>query len=203
MSRFLQVIEAWDQPLTYHGICEICREVRNRLEAAEAFIKMKLPYFVTRTSPVSKKSGVLRLDVELDVEVKDDSDLVVTVTGPATSLCPCSKEISEYGAHNQRCRLRTSVRFRGADSIGVNELFEMMEWSASASVYPVLKRSDEKFVTEQAYHNPRFVEDTVRDLAAALKSDPRIAWFRCSSENFESIHQHNAYAQIESQKADS
>jgi GTP cyclohydrolase I len=116
------------------------------------------------------------------------------VSAPAASLCPCSKEISEYGAHNQRCRIEARVRFKG--ELWIEELVEVLERAASCPVYATLKRPDEKFVTEAAYDNPKFVEDIIRDLAVRLDKDKRIAFYEISSENFESIHNHNAYAQI-------
>ena len=120
------------------------------------------------------------------------------VKAPATSLCPCSKEISAYGAHNQRCEISARVRFKG--KLWIEDLVSIMEQSASAPVYAVLKRPDEKFVTEQAFDNPKFVEDIIRDLATGMESDGRITWYHIESENFESIHNHNAYAQIERAK---
>lgn len=197
MSRFVQVLRDWDRPLDYDGLKELCSALRQRLGAETASITVRFPYFVDRSAPISSEPGKLRLDVELTATVGANEDLVLTVAGPAASLCPCSKEISDYGAHNQRCKLSASIRMRRGESLSIEELFQVMENAASTGVYPTIKRADEKHVTEQAYLNPKFVEDTVRDLALALKSDQRIAWFRCASENFESIHQHNAYAQIE------
>ncbi|MHC4993741.1 MAG: GTP cyclohydrolase, FolE2/MptA family, partial [Planctomycetota bacterium] len=125
-------------------------------------------------------------------------DFVLGVKAPATSLCPCSKEISDYGAHNQRCLIEAKVRFQGM--LWIEELVDMVESAASTQVYSVLKRPDEKFVTEDAYNNPKFVEDIVRDLALILRREDRITWFSISSENFESIHNHQAYASIEMDK---
>ena len=119
---------------------------------------------------------------------------------PATSLCPCSKEISDYGAHNQRCVMEARVRFAPGRNMWIEELFELVERCASTQVFAVLKRPDEKFVTEDAYDHPKFVEDIVRDLALALDAEDRIAWYQVNSENFESIHNHNAYAFIEKNK---
>ena len=119
---------------------------------------------------------------------------------PATSLCPCSREIADYGAHNQRCELEVQVRFAKDQSMWIEELFELIEQAASAPVFAVLKRPDEKWVTEQAYDNPKFVEDIVRDLALTLDEEDRVVWYQVKSENFESIHNHNAYAQIERDK---
>ena len=197
MSRFVQLLRDWEQPLSYVAMREICLLARERLDARRACGTLRFPYFVNREAPVTGESGQLQLRITVDVSVGDCEELIVTVSGPATSLCPCSKEISTYGAHNQRCELTATVKFHADCEIGVEELFEMMERSASNAVYPTLKRVDEKYVTEAAYDNPKFVEDIVRDMAQTLKADSRIAWLRCGSENFESIHQHNAFARIE------
>ncbi|MCD0463073.1 GTP cyclohydrolase FolE2 [Roseiconus lacunae] len=198
MSRFVQLLRDFRQPLDYCRTIDLCGELRQRLKAEEASITVRFPFFVKRTAPVTSEPGLLRLDIELSVLVNDQEDLVVRVAGPATSLCPCSKEIAAYGAHNQRCQLSASVRFRDlSDCLSIDELFVTMEQAASASVYPTVKRIDEKYITERAYENPKFVEDTVRDLALRFRSERRISWFCCSTENFESIHQHNAFARIE------
>jgi len=142
------------------------------------------------------------LDIRVTFEASSDDtdDLVMGIKVPATSLCPCSKEISAYGAHNQRCEMEAKVRFTEGTHMWIEELFELVEAAASAPVYAVLKRPDEKHVTEQAYDNPKFVEDIVRDLAIAMENEPRIKWYQVTSENFESIHNHNAYAVVEKWK---
>ena len=132
--------------------------------------------------------------VRFECTANGEEDFVMSVAAPAASLCPCSKEISEYGAHNQRCRIEAKIRFKGM--VWIEEVVGMLEKAASCPVYAVLKRPDEKFVTERAYENPKFVEDIVRDLALVLEGDERITWYSINSENFESIHNHNAYAQI-------
>jgi GTP cyclohydrolase I len=119
---------------------------------------------------------------------------------PATSLCPCSKEISDYGAHNQRCEMTVRVRIAPGERMWIEELFDLVEMAASTQVFAVLKRPDEKWVTERAFENPKFVEDIVRDLALSLENEERIVWYQVMSENFESIHNHNAYAFIERDK---
>ena len=199
MSRFIQTLRDHERLLSYESLAELCVKLRHRVTADWASICVNFPYFIERQAPVSAESGLLQLDVTLNATAGKNQDLKVTVAGPAMSLCPCSKEIAEYGAHNQRCLLSASIRFHNiAHSVSVSELFQHMEQAASASVYSTLKRNDEKYVTELSYDNPKFVEDTVRDLALRLKSCDRISWFRCSTKNFESIHQHNAFAQIES-----
>jgi GTP cyclohydrolase I len=142
------------------------------------------------------------IDIEVSFEAASNhaDDFIMGLKVPATSLCPCSKEISRYGAHNQRCEMEVRVRFAPGQKMWIEELFDVVEQAASAQVYPVLKRPDEKHVTEQAYDNPKFVEDIVRDLAIALDAEDRIAWYEVDSENYESIHNHNAYAMISRDK---
>lgn len=197
MSRFLQILGEWDRPLSYDSLHVVCQRVCERLASQDAYLTVQFPYFVERSAPVSAEMGKLRLWVTIEVVTGRRSDFVLTVKGPATSLCPCSKEISDRGAHNQRCELTATVRLRPETPMSIEELFLLMEGAASTQVFPTLKRPDEKWVTEQAFDSPKFVEDIVRDMAVALNADPRVTWYRCSSENFESIHQHNAFAQVE------
>jgi len=195
MSRFLEVLnEHHCEPLTPDRIPDIARAIRSRLEAQEAHFEARFPYFVAKKAPVSGAEGLMDYEVVFECRANCETDFIMRVAAPATSLCPCSKEISEYGAHNQRCRIEAAVRFEG--TLWIEDLVEVLEGAASSPVYAVLKRPDEKMVTELAYDNPRFVEDIVRDLALALEDDDRITWFRINSENFESIHSHNAYAQL-------
>lgn len=198
MSRFLQLLSGWDSCFSLLSLKSFCETVCEKLDSDDAYVTMRFPYFVERLAPVTGEAGKIQLDVTVEVKSGSQNDLVMTVTGPATSLCPCSKEISARGAHNQRCKLAVSLRCKTQTEISIEELYEIMEQSASTQVFPILKRPDEKWVTEAAYDNPKFVEDIVRDLALALSSDERIAWYRCSSENYESIHQHNAFGEIES-----
>jgi GTP cyclohydrolase I len=137
--------------------------------------------------------------VRFECTSNSHDDFILGVSAPATSLCPCSKEISAYGAHNQRCRIGAKVRFDGM--LWIEDIVSMLEAAASAEVFAVLKRPDEKWVTERAYDNPKFVEDIVRDLAVTLNREPRVTWYQIDSENFESIHNHNAYAQITRDKS--
>ena len=199
MSRFLQILGNWTSPFSVGAFREFCQVMRQRLESSDAFLRVRFPYFVDRSAPITGESGKVQLDVVIDVKCGLQDDLVTTVAGPATSLCPCSKEISARGAHNQRCELTASIRYQSQAEISIEELFTIMEHSASTQVFPVLKRPDEKWVTEDAFDNPKFVEDIVRDLALALEKEDRVSWYRCSSENFESIHQHNAFAEIVSE----
>lgn len=198
MSRFLQLLSGWDSCFSIESLREFSKTICDKLDSDDAHVTLRFPFFVDRKAPVTGETGKIQLEVTIDVKSGSQNDLVMTVTGPATSLCPCSKEISARGAHNQRCKLAVSFRCKTQTEVSIEELYEMMEQSASTQVFPILKRSDEKWVTEAAYDNPKFVEDIVRDLALALSGDDRIAWYRCSSENYESIHQHNAFGEIES-----
>ena len=195
MSRFLEVLNAEaSEPLTPQRIPAVTRAIRDRLDAQTAHFEASFTYFIKKTAPVTHTPGLMDYRVTFECAANGDDDFVMTVSAPAASLCPCSKEISEYGAHNQRCRIESKVRFTG--DLWIEELVEILEKSASCPVFATLKRPDEKWVTERAYENPKFVEDIIRDLALALDADPRITTYAISSENFESIHNHNAYAQI-------
>lgn len=194
MSRFLEVLNQYSHALTPECFPLVARAIRERLNAANAHFEASFTYFITKLAPVTKMPGIMDYKVNFACSAGEVDDFVMTVLAPATSLCPCSKEISKYGAHNQRCHIEAAVRFK--DGLWIEELGSMIEQSASTQVYAVLKRPDEKFVTEAAYENPKFVEDIIRDLALTLDADPRITTYAINSENFESIHNHNAYAQI-------
>jgi GTP cyclohydrolase I len=195
MSRFLEVLnEQTSEPVTPDRIPHITRAICKRLNAETAHFEASFTYFIKKLAPVTKQPGLMDYKVTFECTANGTEDFVMGVTAPATSLCPCSKEISEYGAHNQRCAIEAKVRFTG--NMWIEELVEMLEAAASCPVYAVLKRPDEKFVTEKAFENPKFVEDIVRDLAVGLEANERISWYSINSENFESIHSHNAYAQI-------
>lgn len=198
MSRFLEVLNTHARPLSPECIMRVSRAMKERLEAESAHLTIEATYFIEKRAPVTQAPGLMDYKVTFEASSNSHEDLIMTVRAPATSLCPCSKEISAYGAHNQRCEIEASVRMD--DTIWIEDLVEHLEKAASAPVYSVLKRPDEKYVTEEAFDNPKFVEDIVRDLATSLKNDDRVTWFRVSSENFESIHSHNAYAQIEIDK---
>jgi GTP cyclohydrolase I len=194
MSRFLEVLNEYAEGIQPGRITELCRELRERLDAADAHLEMEFTYFIKKVAPISQQPGLMDYSVKFTCASDGEDDFILSVTAPATSLCPCSKEISRFGAHNQRCLITADVRYR--QMLWIEDLVEILESAASCEVYSVLKRPDEKFVTEEAFKNPKFVEDIVRDLAAALNRDDRITWYRVRSENFESIHSHNAYAEI-------
>ncbi|MCC6682927.1 MAG: GTP cyclohydrolase I FolE2 [Phycisphaeraceae bacterium] len=201
MSRFLEVLNQHHASLRSNQIMAVCRDMKKRLESEEAHLEFSFPYFIHKKAPVTGAPGMLDIEVAFEASSgKDGDDFAMTLKVPATSLCPCSKEISGYGAHNQRCEMVVKVRFAKGKWMWIEQLFDLIEQNASSPVYAVLKRPDEKFVTEAAYDNPKFVEDIVRDLALALDSEERIDWYAVHSENFESIHNHNAYAYIERDK---
>ncbi|HEY8100102.1 MAG TPA: GTP cyclohydrolase FolE2 [Burkholderiaceae bacterium] len=196
MSRFIEMLEAHTDAYTQEGFIAMAFDMLARLEAQSGTIEMRFPYFVRKTAPVSGVKSLLDLEVSWRACVSADGKSVfqMQVIVPATSLCPCSKEISEYGAHNQRSHI--SIEATVKDEMAIEELVGIAERSASCEVYGLLKRSDEKYVTEQAYDNPKFVEDLVRDVAVALNQDSRVGAYVVEAENFESIHNHSAFARV-------
>ncbi|MFA7238443.1 MAG: GTP cyclohydrolase FolE2 [Phycisphaeraceae bacterium] len=194
MSRFLEVLNEHAQEIDPTNVIAICRDIRERLHAADAHLELSFDYFINKPAPVTRMKGLMAYRVSFECASNGSDDFVLGVKVPATSLCPCSKAISAYGAHNQRCEIEARVRIR--KMMWIEELVKFCEDAASAPVYSVLKRPDEKHVTEQAFDHPKFVEDIVRDLAVMLDNEPRILWYTVNSENFESIHSHNAYASI-------
>jgi GTP cyclohydrolase I len=199
MSRFLEVLNAQTaEALTPERIPHVTKAIADRLDAESAHFECSFTYFVKKLAPVTGTPGLMDYKVTFECTTNGTSDFLMKVSAPAASLCPCSKEISEYGAHNQRCRIEAKVRFSG--TMWIEELIDILEKAASCPVFATLKRPDEKFVTEAAYDNPKFVEDIIRDLAVALEDEKRVTFYEISSENFESIHNHNAYAQISRDK---
>lgn len=203
MSRFLEVLNDHAGPgksISPNDIPKITAAIRERLDAEEAHFDAVFTYFINKAAPVTGASGLMDYKVTFECTASRSGatdDFVMGVMAPAASLCPCSKEISQYGAHNQRCLIEAKVRFDLQHGpLWIECLAGIIEKSASCPVFAVLKRPDEKWVTEHAYENPKFVEDIIRDLAIALNAEDRITWYAISSENFESIHNHNAYAQI-------
>jgi GTP cyclohydrolase I len=197
MSRFVQILESHEREITTESFKDILVEMTAKLEAESGHIEMAFPYFVKKKAPVSGVQSLMDYNVTLIGEVHGDlpPEITVKVVVPCTSLCPCSKQISDYGAHNQRSHVTVSAKTRGF--VWIEELIDLVESEASCELYGLLKRPDEKYVTERAYDNPKFVEDMVRDVAARLNADPRITAYTVESENFESIHNHSAYALIE------
>lgn len=196
MSRFVEVLHAHGHELTVASIAGMPRALMKKLDSEKAHVEFRFPYFRTKKAPVTEAEGLLDYGVVFEVNAeKARVDFVVTVEVPVTTLCPCSKAISARGAHNQRGIVTLAVRFR--DPVWIEDLIELVESSASSGLYSLLKRPDEKFVTEHAYDNPVFVEDLVRNIALRARKHPQLTWFRVEAENFESIHNHNAYAVIE------
>jgi GTP cyclohydrolase IB len=198
MSRFVEILMGHEREITVASFKAMLAEMVERLEASEGHINMTFPFFVNKSAPVSGIKSLLNYDVSLHGELLDGlARLWVKVVVPVTSLCPCSKSIARYGAHNQRAHVTLAVRTE--DMIWIEELIELVEGEASCELYGLLKRADEKYVTERAYDNPKFVEDTVRDIAVKLNADARILAYSVESENFESIHNHSAYAMVASE----
>lgn len=199
MSRFVEILNSHEREITVQSFKEMLSETTERLDANEAHIEMTFPYFVNKTAPVSGVQSLLDYEVTFIGERKDGENVInVKVVVPVTSLCPCSKKISDYGAHNQRSHVTVNVRTNGF--VWIEDIIDIVEKQASCELYGLLKRPDEKMVTERAYDNPKFVEDMVRDIAASLNGDERILAYVLESENFESIHNHSAYALIEHDK---
>ena len=199
MSRFVAILNNHEREITVASFKEMLSEMTTLLEADAGHIEMNFPYFVNKTAPVSGVESLLDYDVSFVGDIQNDKrEMWIKVLVPVTSLCPCSKKISERGAHNQRSHVTVSVRTH--DFIWVEELIDLVEQEASSELYGLLKRPDEKAVTERAYDNPKFVEDMVRDVAARLNADKRVRAYSVASENFESIHNHSAYALIEHDK---
>jgi GTP cyclohydrolase I len=197
MSRFVEVLETSSAPLDVRGLHGLQAQMLERLGADTGRIEMSFPYFIRKSAPVSGVESLLDYQARLMAETTADGRTRVTLalTAPVTSLCPCSKKISDYGAHNQRSHITITANIMGEMSL--EELAMVAEEEASCEVWGLLKRPDEKWVTERAYDNPKFVEDLVRDIALRMKRDPRVGQFTVSSENFESIHNHSAYAEVE------
>ncbi|MDB6026368.1 MAG: cyclohydrolase [Verrucomicrobiales bacterium] len=196
MSRFIEVLNAHGNIVHVENIEDILHAMQDKLNAATAHIEMEFPYFMTKKAPVTKREGLMDYTARFDATAcGKDLDFVLTVVVGVTTLCPCSKAISQYGAHNQRGHV--TVQIRSKKSIWIEDLIELVEKSASAELYSLLKREDEKFVTERAYENPVFVEDLVRNVAVKLNAHRDVTWYKVEAENFESIHNHNAYASIE------
>jgi GTP cyclohydrolase I len=198
MSRFIEILSEHRLDVSLKKIGPILEETRRRLNAQSAHIEMTFPYFIDKAAPVTRSRGLMEYICNFKGALDEDGalDLVVGITVPITTLCPCSKEISHVGAHNQRGEVRVQVRYK--KFFWIEDLIRLVEESASCEVYALLKRKDEKFVTEKAYSNPMFVEDVVREIAHRLSQDDNFIWYAVETENFESIHNHSAYAYIES-----
>lgn len=199
MSRFVKILNDHEREISVSSFKDMLMEMSEMLEADSGYIEMHFPYFINKKAPVTGVESLLDYDVSLIGEiVNGETQIRTKVLIPVTSLCPCSKSISDYGAHNQRSHVTVDVKTRGF--VWIEEIIDLVEEQASCELYGLLKRPDEKFVTERAYNNPKFVEDMVRDVASKLNEDDRIRSYTLESENFESIHNHSAYALIEFDK---
>jgi len=199
MSRFVEILNNHEREITVQSFKEMMVEMTERLEADSGHVEMNFPYFVNKTAPVSHVQSLMDYDVTFIGDfVNGDNQFTLKVLVPVTSLCPCSKKISDYGAHNQRSHVTVTAKLK--DFMWIEEIIDLVEQEASCELYGLLKRPDEKEITERAYDNPKFVEDMVRDVAARLNAEDRIISYIAESENFESIHNHSAYALIERDK---
>jgi GTP cyclohydrolase I len=201
MSRFVKILNEHEYEISIDSFQSMLRDMQQRLESEAGHIEMSFTYFVKKTAPISKVESLLDYNVTLIGEVNNSvATTLIKVLIPVTSLCPCSKDISKYGAHSQRSHVTVSAKTDGF--VWIEDLIDIVEKESSSELYGLLKRPDEKFVTERAYENPKFVEDLVRDVAARLNADARILAYSVEAENFESIHNHSAYAMIECDKAE-
>jgi GTP cyclohydrolase I len=196
MSRFIEVLNSHGHIVHVENIPDILHAMQAKLKSAVAHLEMEFPFFLVKKAPVSGMESVMDYTARFDATAAGpEIDFVLTVKAGVTTLCPCSKAISRHGAHNQRGLVTVQVRSRKA--IWIEDVIALVESSASAELYSLLKRQDEKAVTERAYENPVFVEDLVRNVALKLNAHPEVTWYKVEAENFESIHNHNAYASIE------
>jgi GTP cyclohydrolase I len=195
MSRFVEILHLHEREISVDSFRAMLTEMTERLDATSGHIEMSFPYFVMKQAPVTRVESVVKYDASLIGEIHDGVEQMwIRVVVAATSLCPCSKRISDYGAHNQRSHITIKARVR--EHVWIEELIDIAEGSASSPVFALLKREDERHLTMQAYENAVFVEDMVRNAAVRLRADPRIDWFRVRADNQESIHNHNAFAQV-------
>lgn len=203
MSRFLEVLNQFNQPLDLINLQTLASQMLARLEAEKLYLEFSMPFFIEKTAPVSQVKSLMNYQLGLNIETKKLDDvymhnIILTVLVPVKSLCPCSKKISEYGAHNQRSHIivKAKLEQQALANFSIHHLIRSIESQASCEIWAILKREDEKFITEKAYDNPKFVEDLVRDIAISLNNIQGIAAYELTAENFESIHNHSAYAQI-------
>lgn len=196
MSRFIEVLNAHGAVVHVENITDILYAMQKKFQAATSHLEMEFPYFMLKEAPVSRRQGLMDYVARFDATAcEKDIDFVLTVKAMVTTLCPCSKAIAAYGAHNQRGEVTVQIRFR--KPVWIEDLIAIIESSASSELYSLLKREDEKAVTERAYENPVFVEDLVRNVAIKLNAHADVTWYKVEAENHESIHNHNAYACIE------
>ncbi len=195
MSRFIEVLNEFRGEISMEKFPEVLDKTKKKLHARSAHMNVEFPYFMEKRAPVTSTPGLMSYTCFMRGSLAERFDLIVGVEVPVTTVCPCSKEISDCGAHNQRGIVRVQLRFK--KFFWIEEIIEIIESSVSSEVYSLLKRPDEKFVTERAYENPMFVEDVVRSSLARLREKDNFPWYRIEAENFESIHNHSAYTMIE------
>ena len=198
MSRFIEILDAYREKIALDKMETILQRMKEKLGASSAHLEIEFPYFIEKRAPVSGARGLMEYTCTFKASLADRLDFVLGVKVPVTSLCPCSKELSRFGAHNQRSIMTVQVRYR--EFLWIEDLVELIESCGSSPVYSLLKREDEKFVTESAYENPRFVEDMVREATVRLDALEQVTWFSVEAENYESIHKHSAYAAVERDK---
>lgn len=198
MSRFIEILNSYRGFLSETTIFKLLDDIQNRLDSVESYFQAEFPYFIEKKAPVSGAASLMNYGGIFIAEKKkwQPPSFILGARVPLTSLCPCSREISRYGAHNQRSQVTVKIRYY--QMVWLEDLIAWIESAASSEIYALLKREDEKFVTEKAYLNPRFVEDIVREIAGRLKEDSNIIGFDIYAEHFESIHNHNVFAQISS-----
>jgi len=198
MSRFVEILNTYREEIALDKLETILAEMKKKLGASTAHLEMEFPYFIEKRAPVSRARSLMEYTCSFNASLSDRFDFVLGISIPVTSLCPCSKELSAYGAHNQRSII--TIRVRYSEFVWIEDLVTLVEECGSSPVYSLLKRVDEKHVTEKAYENPKFVEDIVREVTERFLAMPNISWFSVEAENFESIHKHSAYAYIERDK---
>ena len=198
MSRFVEILNSHEREISVENFPVMLQDMIVKLEAETGHIEMNFPYFINKKAPVTGSQGLMEYECTIKGSLNSTMDLMLIIHVPISTLCPCSKEISKVGAHNQRGEVRIQVRYK--KFFWIEDLIRLVEESASCEVYALLKRQDEKYVTEKAYTNPMFVEDVVREIAHRLSQDDNFSWYAVESENFESIHNHSAYALIECDK---
>jgi GTP cyclohydrolase I len=200
MSRFVEALNLYHGKIDITRFDEMLKHIKQKLNAGSAHLEFHFPYFINKKAPVTGSEGMIDYRCSFMGAINGDDmiDLITGIEVPITTLCPCSREISDLGAHNQRSIVRLS--YRAEEFVWLEEIIDIVESCSSCEIYSLLKREDEKYITEKAYNNPAFVEDVVRSITAKLSLDDRIGWFEVESENFESIHNHSAYAYIEKDK---
>ena len=195
MSRFIEILNKYKGDISIKNFSKILSEMKRKLKAKSAHLEVEFPYFIEKEAPVTKAKSLMEYICRFCGSSNEEEDFYIGIVVPITTLCPCSKEISDFGAHNQRSMVTVNLRFK--KFIWIEDIIRLVEESASCDLYSILKRPDEKYVTEKAYKKPMFVEDVVREIASKLRKDKNIIWFTVESENFESIHNHSAYAFVE------